>query len=182
MVKIKKIKKSDDPRVGEKYLIPRNAAIIEQTLDSLGITARVVEVNYRPKDTEFCLEIALGTPVESITKLHKDVAMALASSTGDVEIEAPIPGRSLIAIRLPFDKQRYEAAIKAFELSQKEEKRNSKKTSSTTDETKADRSEFPKTIRDYLAVVFYIIASLLDITTQYLRKLGNFIEGRERQF
>ncbi|HBP50803.1 MAG: translocase FtsK protein [Candidatus Shapirobacteria bacterium GW2011_GWE1_38_10] len=181
MVKIKKIKKSDDPRVGDKNLIPRNAAIIEQTLDSLGITARVAEVNYRPKDTEFCLEIALGTPLESITKLHKDVAMALASPTGDVDIEAPIPGRSLIAIRLPFDKQRYEAAINAFKLRQKEEKRNSKK-SRTTDKTKTDRPEFPKTIRDYLAVVFYIIAGILDITTQYLRKLGNFIEGRDRQF
>lgn len=182
MVKIKKIKKSDDPRMGDKNLIPRNAAIIEQTLDSLGITARVAEVNYRPKDTEFCLEIALGTPLESVTKLHKDIAMALASPTGDVDIEAPIPGRSLIAIRVPFDKQRYVAAIKAYELRQKEEKINSKKTSCIIDETKTDRPEFPKTFRDYFAVIFYIIAGILDITTQYLRKLGNFIEGRDRQF
>ncbi len=178
MVKVKKIKNPDDPRFGDKNLTPRDAAIIEQTLDSLGITARVAEINYRPKDTEFCLEIALGTPLESITKLHKDIAMALASPTGDVDIEAPIPGRALVAIRMPYEKQWYETRIKSFKARQKYEKDNP----ITTDTAKTDRPEFPKTFRDYLAVVFYIIAGIFDITTEYLRKLGNFIEGRERQF
>lgn len=169
----------DDPRVGDKDLVPRDAAIIEQTLDALGITARIAEINYRPKDTEFCLEIALGTPLESITKLNKDIALALASPTGDVEIEAPIPGRALVAIRMPYDKQWYETRIKAFELRQENEK-NNPTPAETTDKTK--KTEFPVTLRDYLAVVFYIIAGIFDITTEYLRKLGNFIEGRERQF
>lgn len=171
----------DDPRVGDKNLIPREAAIIEQTLDALGITARIAEINFRPKDTEFCLEIALGTPLESITKLNKDIAMALASPTGDVEIEAPIPGRSLIAIRVPYEKQLYKASIEAFKIRQEAEKNNSKETVSLTN-TSNDKPEYPKTIRDYLALFFYIIAGLLEITTEYLRKLGNFIDGRDGQF
>jgi hypothetical protein len=79
------------------------ATLIEQTLDSFGVIARVVEINNRSKDIEFCLEIAMGTSIEAIVNLHKDIALALASPTGDVEIEAPIPGRALVAIRLPLD-------------------------------------------------------------------------------
>lgn len=177
----KKIKIRDDPRYGDKNITRIDATIIEQTLDALGITARIAEINYRPKDTEFCLEIALGTPLESITKLHKDIAMAVASPTGDVEIEAPIPGRALVAIRMPYDKQWYETRIKAFELRQENEK-NNPTTTDTTDKAKTERAEFPKTFRDYLAVIFYVIAGILDITVVYLRKLGNYIEGRDRSF
>lgn len=36
--------------------------------------------------------------------LHKDIAIAIASPTGDVEIIAPIPGRTLVGIKLPFGK------------------------------------------------------------------------------
>lgn len=82
--------------------IRKLAQTIEITLDSLGVIARVVEVNKNEKDIDFNLEIALGTPLESIARLHKDIAMAIASPTGDVEIIAPIPGRSLVGIKVPF--------------------------------------------------------------------------------
>lgn len=78
------------------------ALIIESTLDSFGVIARVVEVNKNEKDIDFNIEIVLGTPLESIVKLHKDIAIAIASPTGDVEIIAPIPGRTLIGIKVPF--------------------------------------------------------------------------------
>lgn len=81
--------------------IRKLAQTIEVTLDSLGVIARVVEVNKNEKDIDFNLEIALGTPLESIVRLHKDIAMAIASPTGDVEIIAPIPGRSLVGIKVP---------------------------------------------------------------------------------
>ena len=84
--------------------VKKLAQLIEVTLESLDITARVVEVNQNDKYIDFNLEIALGTPLESITKLHKDLAMSLASPTGDVEIIAPIPGRSLVGIRVPLGK------------------------------------------------------------------------------
>lgn len=81
--------------------IKSNAAIIEQTLESFGITARVVEVNLGPAVTQYALEVALGTKLSKITALERDLALALAAPTGTIRIEAPIPGRSLVGIELP---------------------------------------------------------------------------------
>lgn len=81
--------------------IKNNAATIEQTLESFGIAARVVEVNLGPAVTQYALEVALGTKLSKITALERDLALALAASTGTIRIEAPIPGRSLVGIELP---------------------------------------------------------------------------------
>ncbi len=81
--------------------IKGNAAVIEQTLDSFGITARVVEVNLGPAVTQYAIEVALGTKLSKITALERDLALALAAPTGTIRIEAPIPGRSLVGIELP---------------------------------------------------------------------------------
>lgn len=81
--------------------IKGNAAIIEQTLESFGITAKVVEVNLGPAVTQYALEVALGTKLSKITALERDLAMNLAAPTGTIRIEAPIPGRNLVGIELP---------------------------------------------------------------------------------
>lgn len=81
--------------------VKNNAAIIEKTLDSFGVSARVVEVNLGPAVTQYALEVALGTKLSKITSLSNDLALALAAPTGQIRIEAPIPGRSLIGIELP---------------------------------------------------------------------------------
>lgn len=81
--------------------IKQNAAIIEKTLESFGIQARVVEVNFGPAVTQYALEIALGTKLTKITALSNDIALALAAPTGTVRIEAPIPGKSLVGIEAP---------------------------------------------------------------------------------
>jgi len=81
--------------------IKGNAGIIEKTLESFGITARVVEVNLGPAVTQYAIEVALGTKLSRITGLERDLALALAAPTGTIRIEAPIPGRSLIGIELP---------------------------------------------------------------------------------
>lgn len=79
----------------------KNAAIIEQTLESFGINARVVEVNFGPAVTQYALEIAVGTKLSKITALSNDLALALAAPTGQIRIEAPIPGRSLVGVEIP---------------------------------------------------------------------------------
>lgn len=78
-----------------------NASVIEKTLDSFGIKARVVEVNMGPAVTQYALESAQGTKIARIKNLQNDLAMALASPTGAVRIEAPIPGKSLIGVEMP---------------------------------------------------------------------------------
>ncbi len=81
--------------------IKKNAATIEGTLGSFGVTARVVEVNPGPAVTQYAIEVALGTKLSKITGLANDLALALAAPTGQIRIEAPIPGRSLAGIELP---------------------------------------------------------------------------------
>ena len=78
-----------------------NADIIESTLEAFGITAKVVEVNLGPAVTQYALEVAIGTKLSKISSLSNDLALALAAPTGQIRIEAPIPGRSLVGIELP---------------------------------------------------------------------------------
>ena len=81
--------------------VNHNADVIEKTLDSFGIRARVAEINYGPAVTQYALEITQGTKLSKITSLSNDLALALAASTGQVRIEAPIPGRSLVGMEIP---------------------------------------------------------------------------------
>lgn len=78
-----------------------HADTIEKTLESFGVSAKVVEVNLGPAVTQYALEIAMGTKLSKITALSNDLALALAAPTGQIRIEAPIPGRSLVGIEIP---------------------------------------------------------------------------------
>ncbi len=81
--------------------VKANAQVIENTLDSFGIKAKVKEVNYGPSVTQYALEITRGTKLSKITGLSTDLALALAAPGGQIRIEAPIAGRSLVGIEVP---------------------------------------------------------------------------------
>ena len=81
--------------------IGTNSDIIEKTLDSFGIRARVSEINQGPTVTQYGIEIVMGTKLSKLTGLSNDLALALAAPTGQIRIEAPIPGRSLVGIEIP---------------------------------------------------------------------------------
>jgi S-DNA-T family DNA segregation ATPase FtsK/SpoIIIE len=81
--------------------VNENADIIEATLKSFGIQAEVKEVNYGPSVTQYALQVTRGTKLSRITSLSTDLAMALAAPTGQIRIEAPIAGRSLVGIEVP---------------------------------------------------------------------------------
>lgn len=81
--------------------INKIASLIEKTLQSFGIEARVAEVNLGPAVTQYALELALGTKVSKITSLANDLALATEAPTGQIRIEAPIPGRNLVGIEIP---------------------------------------------------------------------------------
>ncbi len=85
----------------ERGDVKRSASIIEKTLDSFGVQARVAEVNGGPAVTQYALEISAGTKISKIANLQHDLALALATPTGTVRIEAPIPGKSLVGIEVP---------------------------------------------------------------------------------
>jgi DNA segregation ATPase FtsK/SpoIIIE, S-DNA-T family len=87
--------------------VKKNADIIEHTLESFGIRASVKEVNYGPSVTQYALDITRGTKLSRITGLSTDLALALAAPTGQVRIEAPIAGRSLVGIEVPNKSAQY---------------------------------------------------------------------------
>lgn len=81
--------------------IKKIAATIEETLQSFSITAKVVEVNLGPAVTQYALEVGLGTKLSKITALANDLALRTEAPTGQIRIEAPIPGRNLVGIEIP---------------------------------------------------------------------------------
>lgn len=105
--------------------IKQNATIIEKTLDSFGVRAKVVEVNKGPSVTQYGLEISMGTKLSKIRGLATDLALALAAPTGQIRIEAPIAGRSLVGIEVPNQKAAY-VTLKEM-LKKKESKDHSSK-------------------------------------------------------
>ena len=77
------------------------ATTIEKTLQSFSIIAKVVEVNLGPAVTQYALEVGLGTKLSKITALANDLALRTEAPTGQIRIEAPIPGRNLVGIEIP---------------------------------------------------------------------------------
>lgn len=85
----------------ERGDVNQNADTIEKTLESFNIRAKVDEINYGPAVTQYAIAITRGTKLSKITVLGNDLALALAAPTGQVRIEAPIPGRSLVGLEIP---------------------------------------------------------------------------------
>jgi DNA segregation ATPase FtsK/SpoIIIE, S-DNA-T family len=89
------------PRKADRGDIKQIAEIIEKTLESFSIISKVVEVNLGPAITQYAIEVKIGTKLSEITDLADDLALATESPTGQVRIEAPIPGRNLVGIEIP---------------------------------------------------------------------------------
>ena len=79
--------------------IKRNVRIIEGTLATFGVQARVVDVNSGPAVTQYALQPAAGVQVRRVVSLQNDLSLALAAAP--LRIEAPIPGKSAIGIEVP---------------------------------------------------------------------------------
>ncbi len=79
--------------------VKRNVRVIEGTLATFGVQARVVDVNTGPAVTQYALQPAAGVAVRKVVSLQNDLSLALAASP--LRIEAPIPGKSAIGIEVP---------------------------------------------------------------------------------
>lgn len=73
--------------------------ILERTLASFGVSAKVTEVSYGPSITRFEVQPAAGVKVSKIVGLADDIALQLAAA--DIRMEAPVPGKSVIGIEVP---------------------------------------------------------------------------------
>jgi len=76
-----------------------NIVLVEDTLASFGISAKVVHHERGPVVTRYEVEPARGIRVSRIANLADDLALALAAI--DVRVEAPVPGKSVIGIEVP---------------------------------------------------------------------------------
>jgi DNA segregation ATPase FtsK/SpoIIIE, S-DNA-T family len=75
------------------------AHILEDTLSSFGVGAKVVHIERGPSITRYELKPERGIKISRIASLADDLALALAATS--VRIEAPIPGKSAVGIEVP---------------------------------------------------------------------------------
>ncbi len=80
-----------------------NASKLEETLNSFGVEAKILQVTKGPSVTRFELQPSAGVKVSKIVNLADDIALSLAAN--GVRIEAPIPGKSAVGIEVPNKEQ-----------------------------------------------------------------------------
>ena len=93
--------KSDNTELQES--VQKKAQVLEAALETFNINAKVTRIVVGPSVTRYELEMPVGVPVKKILAHQDDIALNLASN-GDIRIEAPIPGRSVVGIEVPNDK------------------------------------------------------------------------------
>jgi S-DNA-T family DNA segregation ATPase FtsK/SpoIIIE len=79
--------------------VEANAAVLEETLASFGIDARVVSHLRGPVITFFEIKVPSGVRLSRVTALADDIAISLKAPS--IRIVAPIPGRSTVGIEVP---------------------------------------------------------------------------------
>jgi hypothetical protein len=75
------------------------AKIIEETLLSFNVQARVMEIQQGPAITQFGLDPAPGVAVNRIVQRQNDLALRLGAPT--LRVLAPVPGRPMVGIEVP---------------------------------------------------------------------------------
>ncbi|GIQ68581.1 hypothetical protein XYCOK13_14050 [Xylanibacillus composti] len=86
-------------RAGASLDYQANARKLEQTMESFGVRAKVLEVVRGPSVTRYEIQPDVGVKVSRVVGLTDDIALALAAK--DIRMEAPIPGKSAIGIEVP---------------------------------------------------------------------------------
>jgi S-DNA-T family DNA segregation ATPase FtsK/SpoIIIE len=89
--------KIDQPTL-KKDLV-RQAAVLEETLRSFGIEAKVGEINSGPTITSFEVHPSVGVKVQKIKTLENDIALNMQAKS--IRIVAPIPGKAAVGVEVP---------------------------------------------------------------------------------
>ncbi len=75
------------------------ARMLQETLETFGVRAKVTDISQGPSVTRFELQPEVGVRVNKIVSLADDLKLSLAAT--DIRIEAPIPGKSAVGIEVP---------------------------------------------------------------------------------
>jgi DNA segregation ATPase FtsK/SpoIIIE, S-DNA-T family len=87
----------------------KQAEVLEETLQSFGIEAKVGQINCGPTISSFEVHPAIGVKVQKIKALENDIALNMEAKS--LRIIAPIPGKTAVGIEVP-NPQPQEVAFK----------------------------------------------------------------------
>lgn len=93
---------SNTPEVdqtGLKRELQEKAQILEETLASFSIEAKVGHIHSGPTITSFEVHPAIGVKVQKIKALENDIALNLQARS--IRIIAPIPGKAAVGVEIP---------------------------------------------------------------------------------
>ncbi len=82
-----------------KQDLRKQAGVLEETLLSFGIEAKVGEIHCGPTIVSFEVHPATGVKVQKIKALENDIALNLQAKS--IRIIAPIPGKAVVGIEIP---------------------------------------------------------------------------------
>lgn len=77
----------------------KQAEVLEETLHSFGIEAKVGQINCGPTITSFEVHPSIGVKVQKIKTLENDIALNMEAKS--IRIIAPIPGKAAVGIEVP---------------------------------------------------------------------------------
>ena len=86
-------------QTGLKKALKQRAEILEETLLSFGIEAKVGHIYSGPTITSFEVHPAIGVKVQKIKALENDIALNLQAKS--IRIIAPIPGKAAVGVEIP---------------------------------------------------------------------------------
>jgi len=94
------LKKGSNTNMKENQLaVKETVPVLQEVFKDFGIEAKVVAVNIGPAVTQYELEVKAGTKLSRIISLDREIALALAAKS--VNIQAPIPGKKNIGVEVP---------------------------------------------------------------------------------
>lgn len=89
--------KIDQPTLKKDLM--HQAGVLEETLKSFGIEAKVGEINSGPTITSFEVHPSIGVKVQKIKALENDIALNMQAKS--IRIVAPIPGKAAVGVEVP---------------------------------------------------------------------------------
>ncbi len=86
-------------QTGLKKELKKRSDILEETLHSFGIEAKVGNIYAGPTVTLFEVHPAIGVKVQKIKSLENDIALNMQAKS--IRIIAPIPGKAAVGVEIP---------------------------------------------------------------------------------
>lgn len=84
----------------DDYELQQKGRMLEMTLESFKIPAKVSSYTKGPAFTRFELQMPIGIPVSRVAKYVDDIAMSL-ETRGKINMEIPIPGKNAFGVEVP---------------------------------------------------------------------------------